>query len=135
MVGACREYHWATGHLLQARSIARRRGVTPLTRNPYHYSPLTRNSCQGSQPLFSAGMATKAQHSESYQLVPPFLRALREAAGLTQRSLGERLGKPQSWVHNCESANRRVDVTEFIAWARACHVEPQNAFARFLKSS
>lgn len=76
-------------------------------------------------------MATKAQHAESYLRLPPFLRGLREAAGLTQRDLGERLGRPQSWVHNCETANRRVDVTEFIAWAAACGVEPAVAFGRF----
>jgi hypothetical protein len=35
-----------------------------------------------------------------------------------------RLGKPQSWVFNCETANRRVDVTEFAAWARACGADP-----------
>jgi transcriptional regulator with XRE-family HTH domain len=79
-------------------------------------------------------MATKAQHSGPYERVPRFLRALREGAGLTQRALGQRLRKPQSWVYNCESANRRVDVTEFIAWARACGVEPATAFTRFLKS-
>jgi transcriptional regulator with XRE-family HTH domain len=62
------------------------------------------------------------------------LRALREAAGLNQRELGKRLQKPQSWVYNCETANRRVDVTEFIAWAEACEVSPQAAFARFLQS-
>ena len=44
---------------------------------------------------------------------------LREKAGLTQRDLGKRLKKPQSWVYNCETGNRRVDVTEFIVWARA----------------
>ena len=32
------------------------------------------------------------------------------------------------------SANRRVDVTEFVAWARACEVEPRDAFARLLAS-
>jgi transcriptional regulator with XRE-family HTH domain len=80
-------------------------------------------------------MATKAQHSRPYQSLPPFLRELREEAGLTQRELGERLGKPQSWVYNCESANRRVDVTEFIAWATACGIEPPDAFARFLEAT
>ena len=79
-------------------------------------------------------MATKAQQARSYQRLPPFLRALREEAGLTQRELGKRLRKPQSWVYNCESANRRVDVTEFIAWAKACDVTPEDALARFLGS-
>lgn len=77
-------------------------------------------------------MATKAQHSLPYQHLPRFLRELREAAGLTQRELGKRLGKAQSWVHNCESANRRVDVTEFAAWATACGGDPVAAFTRFL---
>jgi transcriptional regulator with XRE-family HTH domain len=78
-------------------------------------------------------MPTKAQQALAYQRLPAFLRALREEAGLTQRALGQRLQKPQSWIYNCESANRRVDVTEFVAWARACGADPQDAFARFLK--
>jgi transcriptional regulator with XRE-family HTH domain len=57
---------------------------------------------------------------------------MREEAGLTQRDLGERLKKPQSWVYNCETGNRRVDLTEFIAWARACKLEPTEALTRFL---
>lgn len=78
-------------------------------------------------------MATKSQHARAYRRVPPFLRALREEVGLTQRELGKRLKKPQSWVHNCETANRRVDVTEFIEWVRACRVEPEEALARLLR--
>lgn len=77
-------------------------------------------------------MATKAQHERDYQQVPGFLRALREGSELTQRELGKRLKKPQSWIHNCETGNRRVDVTEFIAWARACGMAPEDAFARLL---
>jgi hypothetical protein len=41
--------------------------------------------------------------------------------------------KPQSWICNCETANRRVDVTEFIAWAKACGVEAASAFQRFME--
>ena len=78
-------------------------------------------------------MPTKAQHAAAYRRFPELLRTLREEAGLTQRALGKRLRRPQSWVYNCEVANRRVDVTEFITWAIACDVDPQVAFARFLK--
>jgi transcriptional regulator with XRE-family HTH domain len=78
-------------------------------------------------------MATKSQHAVSYGRLPKFLRTLREEAGLNQRELGKRLRKPQSWVYNCETTNRRVDVTEFISWAKACGVDPSAAFARFLK--
>jgi transcriptional regulator with XRE-family HTH domain len=77
-------------------------------------------------------VATKSQHAHSYRALPGFLRSLREAAGLTQRQLAKRLRRPQSWVYNCETANRRVDVPEFIAWARACGAEPLAAFRRFL---
>ena len=77
-------------------------------------------------------MATKAQQTRPYRLLPPFLRALREEAGLTQRELGKRMKKPQSWVYNCETANRRVDVTEFIAWCMGCDLDPRGAFDRFL---
>ncbi len=79
-------------------------------------------------------MATKSQHAPQYQHLPPLLRALREEAGLSQRDLAGRLAKPQSWVYNCETANRRVDVTEFVAWANACGVDPRAAFARLLES-
>ena len=80
-------------------------------------------------------MATKSQHDPSYRPVPALLRALREEAGLTQRELGARLKKPQSWVYNCESANRRVDISEFVAWARGCGADPGAAFARFLNGT
>ena len=78
-------------------------------------------------------MPTKAQHSPDYRPLPPLLRALREEADLSQRDLGLRLKRPQSWIYNCETGNRRVDVTEFIRWAQACDVGPKVAFNRLLK--
>lgn len=79
-----------------------------------------------------AAMATKSQHGRAYRHLPPFLRQLRDDARLTQRALGRLLRKPQSWVYNCETGNRRVDVTEFVAWAKACGLDPTEAFNRFL---
>ena len=74
----------------------------------------------------------KAQHSRSYLRLPRFLRQLRENAGLTQRDLGAKLRKPQSWVYNCESANRRVDVTEFILWCEACRCDPRQCIEQLM---
>ena len=74
----------------------------------------------------------KARHAPDYRRLPTLLRRLREEARLTQRDLGERLKKPQSWVYNCESANRRVDVTEFLAWCRGCGADPVRAFKRVM---
>ena len=79
-------------------------------------------------------MATKSQHCAAYRPLPDFLRALREEAGLTQRELGKRMKKPQSWIYNCETANRRVDVTEFIEWATWCGIDALDAFSRFLEA-
>jgi transcriptional regulator with XRE-family HTH domain len=75
-------------------------------------------------------MGTKAQHNPRYAGVPKVLRGLREEAGLTQRDIGEILNRPQSWVYNCESGNRRVDVAEFCDWCRACKIQPANAIRR-----
>lgn len=75
----------------------------------------------------------KAQHELKYRNIPSFLRQMREDANLTQRQLGQRLKKPQSWIYNCETANRRVDITEFISWAKACDLDPKKAFSTLLK--
>jgi len=78
-------------------------------------------------------MATKSQHASAYRILCPYLRQMREKAGLTQRDLGRLLSKPQSYIYNCETGNRRVDITEFVSWARACQVNPKTAFSRLLK--
>jgi len=78
-------------------------------------------------------MAVKAQHSMMYQVLPLFLRQMREQAGLTQRDIGKKLKKPHSYIYNCEISNRRVDITEFIAWSKACGVNPKTAFTQLLK--
>lgn len=77
-------------------------------------------------------MSTKAQHDPDYRRIPQLLRMMREEAGLTQRALGAELRKPQSWIYNCESANRRVDVMEFVRWAEACGVKPVTAVRKLL---
>ena len=79
-------------------------------------------------------MPTKAQHARAYRPLPDLLRAMREEAGLTQRDLGKLAKRPQSWVYNCETGNRRVDLAEFCTWCRACRVEPTSALRRFLRS-
>ena len=77
-------------------------------------------------------MGTKVQHARKYRRLPELLRTMREEARLSQRALGDRLGKPQSWVYNCEVKNRRVDLAEFCDWCAACNVEPTAGVRRFL---
>ncbi|MEM1166276.1 MAG: helix-turn-helix transcriptional regulator [Planctomycetota bacterium] len=78
-------------------------------------------------------MATKAQHGKHYRHVPELLRTLREEAALTQRELGDAVGRPQSWVHNCETGNRRVDIGELRMWCDACSVDLVKTIRRYLK--
>jgi transcriptional regulator with XRE-family HTH domain len=48
----------------------------------------------------------------------------RGNARLTQSQLATRLGRHQSFVAKYEGGERRIDVLEFIAIARAIGVEP-----------
>jgi transcriptional regulator with XRE-family HTH domain len=80
-------------------------------------------------------MGTKAQHHRHYSRVPTLLRELRDEAGLTQRDVGSRLKRPQSWVYNCETGNRRVDIAEFLDWCRACDVPAAKAIQRLERPS
>lgn len=57
--------------------------------------------------------------SPSYRAAVRVLVDARRAAGLTQRELASRLGRPYTMIANIERSERRVDVVEFIAIARA----------------
>jgi transcriptional regulator with XRE-family HTH domain len=76
---------------------------------------------------------TKSQHAIIYRPVMRFLRSMREKAGLTQRQLAKRIKKPLTWVHESETGSRRVDIAEFVAWAKVCGRSPIGALRSFLK--
>ncbi|MFE8045462.1 helix-turn-helix domain-containing protein [Brenneria goodwinii] len=52
-------------------------------------------------------------YSEEYQSVIKTLRAVRIRKGISQQSLAESLGRPQSFIAKVESGERRLDVVEF----------------------
>ena len=72
-------------------------------------------------------MSTKPNQSRAYAPVPPFLRAMREDAQLTQRQLAAKIKKPQWWVARIETGSRRVDVAEFIVFCEGCGTDPAKA--------
>lgn len=76
----------------------------------------------------------KSQHATGYRSLVNLLREMREAAGLTQRSMAEKVRRPQPWVHKSETGERRVDLNEFLLWCEACGVDPLDAFKRFVRS-
>jgi len=61
-------------------------------------------------------------------LVDVLFRA-RKRAGLTQAQLGRRIGKDQKFISLIEQSQRRVDVLEFYALAKALGVPPVKLYA------
>ena len=59
----------------------------------------------------------------------------RRHAQVSQRQLARKLGVPPNWIQRVESLERRVDVAEFIAIARALDVNPVSLLSRVLKST
>lgn len=61
---------------------------------------------------------------------PPYVRLLelmverRNAAGLTQSQVADRLGRPQSFVSKFERGERRLDVIEFLEVCRHLETDP-----------
>lgn len=53
----------------------------------------------------------------------------RKAAGLNQTQVASRVGKGQSFISLIEQSQRRVDVLEFVALARAIGQDPVELFA------
>jgi transcriptional regulator with XRE-family HTH domain len=65
----------------------------------------------------------KTLGTNRHETLIALLIAKREAAGLTQTQLAERLGEYQSFVARLESGQRRVDVVELMELADALGFE------------
>lgn len=72
-------------------------------------------------------------YSERYQLFCALLVERRKRAGLTQKAVAERLGKPQSFVAKYEQAERRLDVVEFLDVATAIGFDPTDVIRDVLE--
>lgn len=58
-----------------------------------------------------------------YQSMIEKLVALRQAAGLTQRSLAERLGEFPNYVWKIERCQQRLDPLQLVEWLRAIEAD------------
>jgi transcriptional regulator with XRE-family HTH domain len=56
----------------------------------------------------------------------------RKNLGLTQTQLGARVGRGQGFISLIERGQRRIDVIEFVALARALEADPQSMFSKLL---
>jgi len=54
------------------------------------------------------------RYRKEYERFRLVLRRARKRAGLTQKAVSDRLGKPQSFISKCESGERRVDFVELV---------------------
>jgi transcriptional regulator with XRE-family HTH domain len=70
----------------------------------------------------------KSIHSPGHIALRQLLIAARKSAGLTQEQVASRLGRPQSFVAKYEGGERRLDIVEFIAVAKALDQQPEALF-------
>lgn len=61
----------------------------------------------------------KSLFTSEYRVLCRLLREKREAAGLTQVEMAERLDETQSYVSKCERGDRRVDLVQLRQFCRA----------------
>jgi transcriptional regulator with XRE-family HTH domain len=74
----------------------------------------------------------KSLKSPEYARLVAMLVAVRHAAGIRQQKLAEKLGKPQSFIAKYEGGERRIDLVEFIAIARALDADPVKLLKDFV---
>ncbi|MGO7366567.1 helix-turn-helix domain-containing protein [Rhizobium leguminosarum] len=75
----------------------------------------------------------KTLGTERHRALIALLVEKREASGLTQTELADKLGEYQSLVARLESGQRRVDVIEFLELARILNFDPLDALGRLAR--
>jgi transcriptional regulator with XRE-family HTH domain len=75
----------------------------------------------------------KTLGTERHRALIALLVEKREASGLTQTELADKLGEYQSFVARLESGQRRVDVIEFLELARILNFDPLDALGRLAR--
>lgn len=72
-----------------------------------------------------------ARVSDSDPHLWALLRRLRKEAGLRQKDLAQRLGRPQSYVSKYEAGERKLDLIELRAIAEALDLSLSEVVRRF----
>ena len=70
------------------------------------------------RPAIAPVFGLKSIYKDAYRALLTALVEAREAAGLTQQQVADRLGRPQSFVSKVENGERRLDVVESIELCR-----------------
>lgn len=77
----------------------------------------------------------KAKFSPAYDHLRSLLVRAREQAGLRQADVAHRLKRPQSYVSKIELGERRLDVVEYIQFARAVKADAVRILREVIKKS
>jgi transcriptional regulator with XRE-family HTH domain len=80
-----------------------------------------------------AGARTVWVQQREYVEVGAALSRARGRARLTQQQVAKLLRKPQSFVSNYESGQRRIDILELVRVAEALGEDPTEIFQEILK--
>lgn len=73
-------------------------------------------------------------HSPEHELLRKLLIDQRKKEGLTQKSLADKLNKPQSYVSKYEIGEKNIDVIEFIKISQALNECPENIITEYLRN-
>ncbi|WP_396594847.1 helix-turn-helix domain-containing protein [Brevundimonas sp. R86498] len=71
----------------------------------------------------------KTIHGGGHRHLVEVLAEARQKSGLTQAELADKVGKDQTFISIIERGQRRVDVLEFVALAKAMGADPGQLFA------
>ena len=74
----------------------------------------------------------KSLKPPEYARLIALLVALRQTARVSQQVLADKLDRHQSFIAKYEGGERRIDVVEFVAIARALNADPLKLFREFL---
>lgn len=63
-------------------------------------------------------------YTQDYAALRAWLKAQREAKGLTLRQAGERAGRHHSVIGKLEQDRRRIDIAEFVDYSLSLGLDP-----------
>lgn len=75
----------------------------------------------------------KSVFSGAHQHLVDVLVEARREAGLRQADVATQVGKDQTYISLIERSQRRVDVLEFVALARAMGADPVDLFSEVVR--
>lgn len=76
----------------------------------------------------------KQLYSSTNDAFVTWLKAQRQAKGLTVRQVGDLIGRDFSIVTKIETQVRRMDVAEFFEYCEALELDPKDCFEYIAKS-